>query len=107
MGKFSDRIRKVINPAKAKLVEFNRQHGLHDDARMIPLEQMEKPHDAYFIRLTDNHNAFVKFKDGEYFVQENPEFSCLWDLKTGTEFIKSAVNADNLELVRLDQVIKK
>jgi hypothetical protein len=105
MGKFSDRVRAIINPAKQKLIEFNRRHGLNDDARIIPQSQMRKPHDAYFIRLVDNPDSYVKFKDGAYFYAPMPEMACLWDWKTGNEFIKN-VESPKLEMVRLDQVIK-
>lgn len=107
MGKFTDRMRKVFNPTKAKQVEFNRSVGLNDDAKVITLDQMQNPHDAYFIRCTDRPNHFVKFQGGEYFRAEGPEMSCMWTLKTGQKFIDSIEGEANLELVRMDVIIGK
>jgi hypothetical protein len=108
MGTFSDRVRKMFNPNKQKQIDFNRQHGLNDGAKIISMDHMHAPHNAYFIRLTDNHNAFVKFKDGEYFIAENPEMAALFTLENGTNFINETKDQiSNVELVRLDQLIKK
>lgn len=95
MSKFTDKLRRAFNPKLQAQIDLNRSVGLKDNARMITLDQMEKPHDAYFIRLTNDHNAFVKFKDGR-------------TLATGEQFIKEVSDKyGNLELARLDQVLKK
>lgn len=105
MGKFTDNIRRVFNPNKQKQIDFNRQHGLKDNARIIPMEQMQKPHDAYFIRLIDRPDQFVKFKDGSYWTGDGPEMACLWDWQTGQNFIKEA--GSNYEMVRMDQILNR
>ena len=108
MSKFRDKLRRAFNPKLQDQIELNRSVGLKDNARMITLDQMDKLYDAYFIRLTDNHNAFIKFKDGNYWVGEGMEMSCMWTLATGEQFIKEVADKySNLELVRLDQIIKK
>lgn len=106
MGKFTDHVRRLINPVKQRQIDWNRQHGLKDNARFVTIDKMRKPHDAYFIRLTDDHTAFVKFKDGNYFIDKGSDMACLFDLNNGTAFIES-VKANNLELVRLSEIIKQ
>jgi hypothetical protein len=106
MGRFSDRVRKIVNPNRQKQIEFNRSVGLNDDARIIPMEQMQNPHNAYFIRLKDNPDSFVKFRNGEYFYEPNHKMACLCTLETGQKFIDHCTHPE-LELVRLDQIIKK
>lgn len=105
MGKFSDRVKKIMTMSERERIEFNRSVGLDDDARIVSLEQMRNPHNAYFIRVKETPNSFVKFKDGEYFFEPNHEMACLWTLETGQKFVDNCVHPA-LELVRLDQIIK-
>lgn len=107
MGKFTDRMRKIFNPVKAKQVEFNRSVGLNDDAQITTIDKLHNPHDAYFIRSTDRPDLFVKFQNGEYFIAEGSAMSCLWTLKAGQRFIDEYQNQHPVELVRMDVIIGK
>jgi hypothetical protein len=66
--------------------------------------------DAYFLRLTDNHNAFVHYNgdDGSnliYEVKESCVGAAIWHEQEGLAFIKES-GAKNIELVNVNDVLK-
>lgn len=65
--------------------------------------------DSYFIRLKNNPNHFLHFKNDlisskEYEVQEAVIGACICDKQHGEHFIKSVKNV-NLELVKVHVVL--
>lgn len=106
MGRFSDRVREIIKMNKNERVEFNRSVGLNDDAKIIPVEQMQDPLDAYFLKVKGLPNSFVKYRDGDYHFEPNPEMACLFTRENGQKFIDNTLHPA-LELVPMDHIVKK
>lgn len=108
MGKFADRLRKIFNPKLAAQVEFNRAHGLNDNARLARAKDIG--HDAYFIRVSDKPNLFLHWNKEtsdqlEYIIKEGTVGACIWKLENGQKFIDAGGQQEGLELVRIDQVL--
>jgi hypothetical protein len=68
----------------------------------MELKEMDKDlaKQLYFIRLTDNHNAYVHPIPGstEFYVGEGMVKAAVWDKENGQRFLNS-VRANNLEMI--------
>lgn len=105
MGKFSDRVKKIMNMNERERIEFMRSVGLNDDAGIVTIDKMQNPENAYFIKVKGLPNSFVKYRDGDYHYEPGHEMACLFTLETGQRFIDNTL-APALELVPLNQIIK-
>lgn len=106
MGRFSDRVKKILKMSDRERIEFNRSVGLNDDARIITIDKMQNPENAYFIKVKGLPNSFVKYRNGDYHYEPNHEMACLFTRETGQKFIDNTL-APALELVPLNEIIKK
>lgn len=66
---------------------------------------------AYFIRLTDNHNCFICYEgetlDGEfdkYIVRQGKEGACIFTLQNAIAFCMQS-NANNIEPVKVLEIL--